>query len=281
MGTKLLVQRDMGGDPESPSFQAYISLLKKAIEKVKNRDTEVRFRILKKGLTNLKEICYSYLHFINDREVLEAVLDAEKEGFDAVLVSSFSDPAVNEARQAMNIPVVGLAQPSMLTALMMGSRFGVVAVSPESAPRNEELVMKYGLRERAILPVKSMPISPEEQFKMIEDSRHGIEAFKEVSRAYIRDGAEVIISACGRVSLALRFAPGCPELPNGLTEIDGVPVLDTVGCAVKWAEMMVALKRAGSSWISRSGLYVRPDAELSKAAREKIPYRGSGFIDVE
>jgi Asp/Glu/hydantoin racemase len=256
-------------------------LLKRVVELVKDKDTEVKIRFLKKGMTDPNAFPFSFLHFINDREVLEAILETEKDGFDSVLIYCFSDPTVTEARQAMNIPVFGLAQPSMLTAQMMGGRFGVIAMSPESAWRNEELMGKYGLREKVILPIRRMPIPPSEQARMIEDAHDGIEAFKEVARAYIRDGAEVIIPACGTVALALRTAPGCPELPNGLTEVDGVPIIDVVACGVKWAEMMVALKKAGSPWISRAGLYTRPPVELIEATRRRIPYRGSGFIDVE
>jgi Asp/Glu/hydantoin racemase len=280
MGTRLLIQRVTAGDPSSPHSQAYLSLLKKVIERVKDKDTEVRIRLLKKGMTDPNAFPYSFLHFINDREVLEAILEAEKDGFDSVLVYCFSDPAITEARQAMNIPVFGLAQPAMLTAQMMGGRFGVVAMSSESARRNEELMVKYGLREKVILPIRRMPIPPSEQAEMIEDAHDGIEVFKEVAKAYIKDGAEVIIPACGTLALALRIAPGCAELPNGLTEVDGVPILDVVGCAIKWTEMVVGLKRAGSPWISRAGLYTRPPVELVEASRGKIPYRGSGFIDV-
>ena len=281
MSTKLLIQRVVAGDSSSPRFQIYLSLLQKVIEQTKSKDTEVIIRYLKKGMTDLREFAYSCLHYINDREVFEAILGAEREGFDAVLIYCFSDPVITEARQAMNIPVLGLAQPSILFAQMMGARLGVVAMSPESAGRNEELLLKYAPRERVMLPIRHMPIPVNEQAKMMEDARQGVEAFKEVARTYIKDGAEVIIPACGAVSLALRFAPGCPELPQGLTEVDGVPIIDTVGCAIKWAEMMTSLKKAGSPWISRVGLYAMPPVEMITAVREKIPYRGSGFFDVE
>ncbi len=281
MGTKLLIQRVSAGDPNSPHSQTYVSLIRRIVGSVKGKETEVKIRQLKKGLTDADAFPYSFLHFINDREVLEAILGAESDGFDSVLVYCFSDPAITEARQAMNIPVCGLAQPALLMAQSMGSRIGIVAMSPESACRNEELMIKYGLREKVILPIRRMPIPASEQAKMIEDAREGIEVFQKLARSYIRDGAEVIIPACGTLALALRIAPGCPELPNGLTEVDGVPIVDIVGCAVKWAETMVALKKAGSPWISRAGLYAKPPDKLVEASREKIPYRGSGFIDAE
>jgi hypothetical protein len=116
----------------------------------------------------------------------------------------------------------------------------------------------------------------EEQGKSILDAKVCIEAFKKIAIEYINQGAEVLVPACGTLSLAFRFSPGCPELPNGLTEFDGVPIVDDAAIAIKMAEIMVDLKRAGSSWISRKGIYSRPSEQFIIEANRKIGYSFGG-----
>lgn len=45
---------------------------------------------------------------------------------------------------------------------------------------------------------------------------------------------------------------------NGLTEIDGVPVMDISGTLLKMTEAMVVLRRTSGLRISRKGYYARP-----------------------
>jgi hypothetical protein len=73
------------------------------------------------------------------------------------------------------------------------------------------------------------------------------------------------------------MAPGCEEeYPNGFTEVDGVPVVDVISSGVRLAEVLVSFKRAGLSWISRKGIYRRPEEEMSRNNLEDFPYHGSG-----
>jgi len=66
------------------------------------------------------------------------------------------------------------------------------------------------------------------------DAHREIKAFKEVAGELVADGADVLIPACGLMSPALLLAPGAEkEYPNGLTEVDGVPVMDAIGAAIK------------------------------------------------
>ncbi|MBN2025961.1 MAG: hypothetical protein JW854_04305 [Actinobacteria bacterium] len=73
------------------------------------------------------------------------------------------------------------------------------------------------------------------------------------------------------------MAPGCEdEYPNGVTEIDGVPVVDVISAGVRLAEVLVSFKRAGLSWISRAADYRRPSAVEFENCNEDFPYSGSG-----
>ena len=224
---------------------------------VRQKDTEITARFPKWGITGLNGFFYSYIDTLNAQSVFHAAVQAEKEGFDAVLITCFGDPMLYQIRQAVSIPVVSLGESSMLLASMMGSKFGIVTISSYNIFEQEHIIARYGLEHRYV-GCRPNPEPADEQPLALVDARRAIEAFEKAARELIADGAEIIIPGCGLLSPALRLAPGVEaEYPAGLTEIDGVPVMDVMGAALKMAETMVAMKRGGSSWISRKGLFAR------------------------
>jgi allantoin racemase len=228
---------------------------------VKQKNTKIVARFPKWGITGLNGFFYSFIDILNAQSLLHAALKAQQDGFDAVLITCFGDPLLYQIRQAVSIPVVSLGESSMLLASMMGSKFGIVTISPYNIFEQEHVIAKYGLENRYV-GCRPNPEPADEQPLALIDARRGIEAFKKVARELIADGAEIIIPGCGLLSPALRLAPGAEaEYPAGLTEVDGVPVMDIMGATLKLAETMVSLKRAGSSWISRKGLFARATEE--------------------
>lgn len=278
MKKKILIQRIAASDPQADSTKIYGDLLLKNAEMVKEEDTEITLRLLKRGLNSLNEFAFSNLHYLNDREVFEAVLQGERDGFDAVIVYCFSDPALDEMKQALNIPVIGLGQSSMILASLMGAKFGLIAMSPASLARNEQLARHYGMAEKIILPIRPLPMSLEGQGRMITDAREGLKDFEAVASYYLEQGAEVLVPACGSLNLALRFCPGCQDRPQGLTHYKGAPIVDCLAASVKMAEMMISLKQAGSPWISRKAIYSQPTSEVTSEALRKMGYSFGGTI---
>ena len=70
--------------------------------------------------------------------------------------------------------------------------------------------------------------------------------------------------------------PGCSEYPAGVREIDGVPIVDVVSTAVRTAEVLVSMKRAGVPWISRKRTYRQPSRERIARVEAEFPYHGGG-----
>ena len=250
------------------------------LDLVKQRDTELTFRFPKWGITGLDGFFYSYIDMLNAKSVFHAVVKAEAEGFDAVMITCFGDPMLWAIRQAVDIPVVSLGESSMLLSAMMAHKFGVVTISPYNIYEMEHIIDKYGLTER-YAGARPNPETGEEQSKALIDARYAIESFKKVGRELIADGAELLIPGCGLLSPALRLAPGAEkEYPNGLTEVDGVPVVDVMGETLKMAEMLVTLRRAGSCWISRKGLYAQATPQAIECGRMVLKDDGPGFWDI-
>jgi allantoin racemase len=272
---KLAFQQVMGSEVGDKWVTNYNQVLRKNIDLVRSKDTEVVFQTLKRGINRFEAMYFSYLNLLEYREILEGIIQAEKDGFDAAMICCFFDPVLKEARQAVDIPVLGAAESSMLMATMMGAKFGVVTVSPEAAFDMEANVLKYGLSSRAT-SIRPINATSREQMHILADAHESIEAFKRVGRELIKEGAEILIPGCMVMAPGLRIAPGCEEFPDGLRDVDGVPVMDVVGTLVLIAEMMVRLKKSGSAWISRKGLFARPSDKVLKNILSTLPYEGPG-----
>jgi allantoin racemase len=250
------------------------------LDLVKQADTKCTFRFPRWGITGLDGFFFSYMDMLNAKSVFHAAVKAEAESFDAVMITCFGDPMLWPIRQAVNIPVVSLGESSMLLSAMMGHKFGVVTVSPYNIFEMEHVIQKYGLKER-YAGARPNPETGDEQAGALIDARHAIESFKTAARELIKDGAELLIPGCGLLSPALRLAPGAEkEYPDGLTEVDGVPVVDVMGETLKMAELLVTLKRAGSSWISRKGLYARATDQALESGRMVLEDDGLGYWDI-
>jgi len=67
-------------------------------------------------------------YVLADVSLLEAGLDAQADGYDAVCVDTVSDSGVAALRSMLDIPVIAAGRAMFLTALMLGRKFGVVTM---------------------------------------------------------------------------------------------------------------------------------------------------------
>src|SRR5206468_11017803 len=70
------------------------------------------------------------------------------DAFDGVVIACFGDPGLFAARGMSRVPVVGIAEASMLTACTGAHRFSVVTVLPRVKPWIEDTVRLHGLEGR-------------------------------------------------------------------------------------------------------------------------------------
>ncbi|MDP2936856.1 MAG: aspartate/glutamate racemase family protein [Dehalococcoidia bacterium] len=257
---KLWIQLPSQRGKDKVQFRPYLETL----EKVKRPDTEVSFQSVPAGpgLSSLDGFGYYGLRFMNDREILRNASRAPAEGFDGVVIACYFDPAVRAARQLIPLPVVGIAEASMLLANMMGLRFAVVTSDRRYVEDMVETIHLYGMEARAIAqrPVRAIGMS-EGEFLACLSGNFGplMEDFSEVARTCVQDGAQVIIAGCGLMSPALTQA--------GLLQVQDAPVVDPVIAGIKVAEMMVELKRAGLPVLSRRGIFEEVPSEVYERAR--------------
>jgi len=283
--TRLLVANVAAAEEDSEIGHVFktvaVPMWKRSFAPAMQPDTELVFRFPRRGLANLEAQPYSYLHALADSEILHMIMQAEREGFDGAIVACFHDPNLWAARQAVDIPVAGFGESSMLLAAAMGRKFGIFCPSPLGVPDFEERVALYGLKERCVGVIPGYLPAAEQEAAMV-DAHAAIDEFSTVARELVARGAEVVIPGCGLIAPCLRFAPGCEaDYPHGLTEVDGAPIMDIYGATVKMVETLVALKRAGVPWISRKGVFSRPSTGAVEGARSVLKYDGPGFWDCE
>jgi allantoin racemase len=176
-------------------------------------------------------------------EILERIKQAEVDGFDAAFPGMcFGEFFLQDARQAVRMPVVGAAESSMLLAQMLGMKFAVVTVAPRFENIIWENIRLHGWESRAIRdrPVRSW-ISPLPE--MMVDAYQGhpdrlIEEFDRQAQECVKDGADVVICGCNPYGAALGQV-GYKEVIG-----TGVPVVTPMAAQIKLAEHLVDVRRS-------------------------------------
>ena len=171
--------------------------------------------------------------------ILEQVIKAEKDGFDAVIIHCMGDPGLIASREAVEIPVVGEGQVCFLTAASLGRRFSILGLTPEGDTVYLNNLRVYGL-ERHLASIRHLGITVLQLRTDIEQLK---EAFlREGEKAVKLDGAHVIVPGCGEIY----------GISGEMGQRLGVPVIDPRITAVRFAEMLVALGVAQSKRAYRS-----------------------------
>ena len=198
---------------------------------------------------------FVYLRSVD--QIIDNAVHAERDGYDAFIVGSFSEPLLREIRSAVDIPVVGILEASMLVSCSLGATVAPVSNAPEIASIVRYAVKKHGLDHR-VLPCVSMdPPMHEAELQHASETQPDlvIEAFTTAARdAMCSHGADVIVPAEGVMATLL--------LKHGVTHVDNAPVVDVLGVTWRYAVMMVQLRRNCGLSVSRAGAYARNDLEL-------------------
>lgn len=139
----------------------------------------------------------------------------------AFVIACFSDPGLHVLREAVEVPVLGIMESGLLTALTMGQRVGVIAILERSIPRHLRAYGAMGLQARVAgemaigLNVTELSQAERTQARMIEVGRR------------LRDerGADVIVMGCA----------GMAQYRQALQQALGVPVVEPSQAAVAMA----------------------------------------------
>ena len=189
-------------------------------------DTEVWAVSPQTGPTSIE--CYVDEYLAIPGVLREVIKGDREEGADAFIIACFGDPGLQAAREVTDKPVLGIAESAITAAKFIAPYFSIVSVLDRSAKVTEDVVSNYGA-EKFCRSIRSTGLSV---LDFGADPERGLAALAKQSKLAVEeDKAECILLGCA----------GFVDFVDKLKSELGVPVLDGVAPAVKFAEALVQL----------------------------------------
>ena len=138
----------------------------------------------------------------------------------AFVIACYSDPGIDACRAAVSVPVFGIQESGLLTAMTRGDRVGVIAIAETSVVRHRRYMRRMGVLDRV---VAERPLD-----MTVDETARGNRTFArltEVGNQLIGDGADAIVLGCA----------GMARHRQPLECVLGVPVVEPTQAAVAMA----------------------------------------------
>ena len=152
----------------------------------------------------------------------------EREPADAYIIACVSDPGLEAVRTVTDRPVFGPLRCAVAAAMMRGERFGIVAFTDRSKPRQRRALQSLGLEGRL---VGIVPLNLE--MEVLTDPVAPRERLAAAAKELVAMGAESVILGCAGMAGHRGFTE----------EACGVPVIEPCQAAVAQAILAVVSAR--------------------------------------
>jgi allantoin racemase len=168
-------------------------------------------------------------HIVETPALVQKALEAERQGFDAVIQSNTFDPGVDASRLAVRIPVIGLLRASLHFAASLCDRLGLVVPLETHIPHTMRLVQLYAMTP-FLSGIKTVALYDTGDLSRYHDV--ALERTIAVGRELVAGGAQAVIPLGGKIY------PYVVD-PKEIEAEIGVPVINTKAVGVSYAELMV------------------------------------------
>ncbi|MCL2669382.1 MAG: aspartate/glutamate racemase family protein [Syntrophaceae bacterium] len=246
-GMKLMMSDPVPGDGPRQHWP----WLTKILNEIGQPGTAVDYVNLRHGYRMVQTYARAY----NALQIVQRACEAEKKGYDGLIIACASDLGMKEARSLVKIPVVGGTEATALLACTLGNKFSAICTDPTACARTANLIRSYGLGDR-LAGVTSPPgLTAHQNFAMMAEGLEGqkkvVEMFRaEMRRAVLEDGAEAVYVSCLPSSTC--------AAEHGLYEVEGAPVVSMFAASLKLAETLVSLKRTFGTVVCKRSIYLGP-----------------------
>jgi allantoin racemase len=250
MGLKIMVTHPLKKEDIRPgadiasgwaerSMSGYEESMQKFAKRVTRPDTEVTQWFIEKYAGSLQNM---YLAAVTAMPIVNRIIKAEQEGFDAVILGCHGDGGVQIARSVVHIPVVGPCEASMAVGSFIGERFAMITIREQYLRLLEYNIRLFGFEDRFI---KNRPVRWLDRWlwEDMMDAHRGkperlLELFEKTALECVRDGADTILVPGFPFGAALSVA-GYTHVAN-----TGVPIVDGAAAAFKMAETLADLRKS-------------------------------------
>lgn len=163
----------------------------------------------------------------------QRIVQAEQDGYDAVIMHCCSDPGLYEARRRVSIPVIGPGEATLRAGSILGSSIGMTVPSDASVAHHWRQIRDVGVTQQVI---GVEPINREIGKYRGQDPAAMTDALVAAAQRLVDRGADVICPT------GLAFIPVRVSAAE-VSERIGVTVLDPAYLAMRSAETLVAATR--------------------------------------
>jgi len=143
------------------------------------------------------------------------------------VVACFGDPGLHALRDQTALPVEGIQEAAVMTALTLGQRFGVIAILPTSIPRHLRAFGAMGVLPR-LAGDRALGLGVAE---LADEGKTLSAMLATAKRLREEDGANVLIMGCA----------GMARYRDPLEQATGLPVVEPCQAAVALALGKIAL----------------------------------------
>lgn len=164
------------------------------------------------------------------QEVLRQCVDAERAGFDAVVIYCFSDVGIEAVRENVKIPVVGPGEVSLAAADLISQRFTVVTTLSGNVSRTERRLMKNKVAREKMISVRALDIPVVELRENPDVTQRYLERL--CKKSIVEDRIDTLILGC----------LGMARYGDLLEQKYGIKVIDPAFLAVGYAEFSARLR---------------------------------------
>ena len=153
------------------------------------------------------------------------------------VIACFGDPGLHALRDATSLPVVGIQEAAVSTALTLGHRFGVISILAASIPRHLRSFGAMGVLDR-LAGDRALGLGVAE----LSSAEKSLDAMITTGqRLRDEDGANVLIMGCA----------GMAQYRQPLEDATGLPIVEPCQAAAAMALGQIALgishKKEGSN----------------------------------
>lgn len=205
--------------------------------------------------TPVEVLAYPGMHHGLLGQVVDNVRRAEREGYDGVILGSWSEPFLRESRSLVDITVTSMAESTLLVGCAVAGQIGLVTVAPGIKDMALRIIAKHRMQGRvAAIEVLDPPVDEDDLAAAMADPTGMLARFDAAARRVMDAGADVVIPAEGVLSELVALGQ--------LTHVGPVSVMDCVAVTMMHAQMMVRLRHRTGLTYGRLWEYPRPPEEL-------------------